>query len=118
MSSDNESDEIAKSNFNHHQSATRNIIERCFGVLTKRFRIYNTSIVASEETVKKMIIATTALHNYLMMKRPPNAPRNQINLTTDQVNEGYEFNAQQAREIFTEYLKDNVYTIQVEISEE
>lgn len=107
-----------KSNFNHHQSATRNIIERCFGVLTKRFRIYNTAIVASEETVKKVIMATTALHNYLMMKRTPNAPKNQINLSTDQENEGYDFCAQQARQIFTEHLKDNVYTIQVEVNDE
>jgi hypothetical protein len=103
-----------QSNFNHHQSATRNIIERSFGVLARRFRIYNVTIVASEETVKKIVLATTAIHNFLMMKREPNVPKSDINLETDQTNDGYEFSPQQSRDILANYLKTNIYTVRVE----
>jgi DDE superfamily endonuclease len=104
-------------NFNHHQSATRNIIERCFGVLTKRFRIFNTTIAASEETVKKTIKACVAIHNFLMMKRPKTSGKSRISLETDQENDGYEFSPQESREIFAEYLKNNVYTTRVEVTQ-
>lgn len=105
--------DFPKENFNHHQSATRNIIERCFGVLVKRFGIYNTSIMASEESVKKFIQATVVLHNYFMTKYPLKPPKIVINLETDQQNDGYNFSPQESREIFTKYLETNVYTVKV-----
>lgn len=98
-------------NYNHHQSDTRNVIERSFGILVRRFRIFNTAISASEKKVKLIIQASTALHNFLI-ELPQELP-----LENDFQTEGYEFHPHTSREIFTEFLENNVYTQRIEIDD-
>ncbi|XLT41782.1 hypothetical protein HN873_073074 [Arachis hypogaea] len=54
--------------FNHWHSSLRNVIERCFGVLKKRFPIIagDTEPYYSFETMKDIFLACCILHNFLM----------------------------------------------------
>ncbi|KAJ1689132.1 hypothetical protein LUZ63_013287 [Rhynchospora breviuscula] len=56
--------------FNLRHSSLRNAIERCFGVLKKRFPIIrsNTEPHYSTDTLKKIILSCCILHNYLVDK--------------------------------------------------
>jgi hypothetical protein len=46
--------------FNHRHASLRNVIERCFGVLKKRFPIL------SFEVMTDIVLACCILHNFLM----------------------------------------------------
>ncbi|XP_016206692.1 protein ALP1-like [Arachis ipaensis] len=54
--------------FNHHHSSLRNVIERCFGVLKKRFPIIagDTEPYYSFKTMRDIFLACCILHNFLM----------------------------------------------------
>ncbi|XP_020965846.1 protein ALP1-like [Arachis ipaensis] len=54
--------------FNHRHSSLRNVIERCFGVLKKRFPIIavDTEPYYSFETMRDIFLACCILHNFLM----------------------------------------------------
>ncbi|XP_072055034.1 uncharacterized protein [Arachis hypogaea] len=58
----------SKELFNHRHSSLRNVIERCFGVLKKRFPIIasDTEPYYSFETMRDIFLAYCILHNYLM----------------------------------------------------
>ena len=58
--------------FNHHHSSLRNVVERAFGVLKKRFPIIasGTEPTYGIKTQNRIIIACCILHNYLMMTDP------------------------------------------------
>ncbi|KAJ8771814.1 hypothetical protein K2173_026991 [Erythroxylum novogranatense] len=58
----------ARELFNHRHSSLRNIIERAFGVLKKRFPIIASTTEPSYgiHTQKKIIIACVILHNFLI----------------------------------------------------
>ena len=60
--------ENAEELFNHRHSSLRNVIERTFGVLKKRFPIISgmTEPFFPVDTVSKIILAYCILHNYLM----------------------------------------------------
>ena len=60
--------ENAKELFNHRHSSLRNVIERTFGVLKKRFPIISgmTKPFFPDDIVTKIILACCILHNYLM----------------------------------------------------
>lgn len=49
--------------FNESQIRTRNPIERCFGVLKRRFSILSLQIRVSLETTQAIIVSTAILHN-------------------------------------------------------
>ena len=54
----------AKKKFNSSQTATRNTIERCFGVIKKRFYILKTGIrLKNMELTSKLIQCCAILHN-------------------------------------------------------
>lgn len=59
--------DIKKKIFNYRLSRARPSIECAFGILAARWRIYGKPIIASVSTVRKIIQATTALHNYIMI---------------------------------------------------
>jgi hypothetical protein len=54
--------------FNHRHSSLRNVIERCFGVLKKRFPILSGGAEPfySFEVMSDIVLACCILHNFLM----------------------------------------------------
>ena len=60
--------ENAEEIFNHRHSSLRNVIERTFGVLKKRFPIISgmTKPFFPVDIVTKIILACCILHNYLV----------------------------------------------------
>ncbi|KAF2316097.1 hypothetical protein GH714_041002 [Hevea brasiliensis] len=58
----------AKELFNHHHASLRNVIERAFGVLKKRFPIIasGTEPHYSFETMTEIVLACCVIHNFLM----------------------------------------------------
>lgn len=55
--------------FNESQIRTRNPIERCFGVLKRRFPILSLQMRVSLETTQAIIVATAILHNIAILER-------------------------------------------------
>ncbi|CAN0925205.1 hypothetical protein LINGRAHAP2_LOCUS34622, partial [Linum grandiflorum] len=53
--------------FNYRHSNLRNIIERCFGVLKKRFPILKNMCSYSYRKQTLIVIACCAIHNYIRM---------------------------------------------------
>ena len=68
--------------FNYRLSRARRVIEKTFGIVASRFRIFHRPIVASVEKVQTITKAVVALHNFLMRNNSLNAcrycPRNYI----------------------------------------
>ncbi|XP_068992408.1 uncharacterized protein [Neodiprion pinetum] len=54
-----------KNIFNYRLSRARRIIENSFGILAKKWAIYNRPIVAIPENINKYILTTVCLHNYI-----------------------------------------------------
>lgn len=52
--------------YNESQIRSRNVIERAFGVLKKRFPVLSTGIRSNVENVEAIIIACTVLHNIVL----------------------------------------------------
>lgn len=61
----------AERRFNKAQKKTRNSIERCFGVLKRRFHCLHGEIRMRPERVCKIIIACAVLHNIAVDRREP-----------------------------------------------
>ncbi|XP_050298758.1 putative nuclease HARBI1 [Anthonomus grandis grandis] len=51
--------------FNYRLSRCRRIVENVFGILAARFRIFHTEINLKLESIKKVVLACCALHNFL-----------------------------------------------------
>jgi hypothetical protein len=66
---------VAKDAFNYHLSARRQVIERAFGILTKRWCIFSRPLTCSVN--KWTLVATVAakLHNICIEKNVPILPR-------------------------------------------
>lgn len=58
--------DMRKKIFNYRLNARRSI-ECAFGILAARWRIYGKPIIASMLTTRKIIQATTVLHNYVIL---------------------------------------------------
>lgn len=47
-------------------SRARRVIENCFGIFVARWRIFRRPIIASVDTVQKIIEASVCLHNFIL----------------------------------------------------
>lgn len=56
--------------FNYRLSRARNVAENAFGLLTSRFRVFHTTIPVKVESVKYIVEAACALHNFLLTVSP------------------------------------------------
>lgn len=57
--------------YNAAQSKTRNVIERCFGVMKSRFRCLDKSggtLLYSPEKTYKIVMAVSVLHNFCLSR--------------------------------------------------
>lgn len=54
--------------FNYRLSRARRCIENSFGVLSGRFRVLRSSIAVDAAKTRKIVLATCALHNFLITK--------------------------------------------------
>ncbi|KAJ0978352.1 hypothetical protein J5N97_013826 [Dioscorea zingiberensis] len=54
-----------KEKFNHAHASFRNIVERAFGVLKRRFKILRVPSPFSVETQRDIVVACAVIHNYI-----------------------------------------------------
>lgn len=54
--------------FNYRLSRGRQTVECAFGILASRFRVFKRPFECKLETIDKIVLATTVLHNYLRTK--------------------------------------------------
>ena len=59
------------SSFKYRLSRARRTIEKCFGILVTRWRIFRSPIKASPEAVDNITRACTCLHKYLRLTNNP-----------------------------------------------
>lgn len=55
--------------FNYRLNSVRRIIENSFGLLSQRFRIFRTEIIAQREKVCQIVQTAICLHNFLIVNR-------------------------------------------------
>lgn len=51
--------------FNYRLSRARNVVENAFGILVRRFRLFERRLVLSQEHLISVVLAVCCLHNYL-----------------------------------------------------
>lgn len=102
-----------KRNFNYRLSRARTS-ENTFGILTRKFRVYNRRIQASPKNVDYIILATTLLHNFI--KKYDTFTYNYVTQEVDFTSRGHTLNnlnlqggnattdAFRVREVFNEYF--------------
>lgn len=68
-----------KDKFNHSHARLRNVVERAFGLLKRRFKILRVPTPFSVETQRDIVIACAVIHNYLCKHtiRDPNLEQDQ-----------------------------------------
>ncbi|KAJ0967867.1 hypothetical protein J5N97_024784 [Dioscorea zingiberensis] len=54
-----------KDKFNHNHARLRNIVERAFGILKRRFKILRVTAAFSVETQLDIVYACAVIHNYV-----------------------------------------------------
>ncbi|CAG5016035.1 unnamed protein product [Parnassius apollo] len=54
-----------KSTFNDRLSHARKVVENAFGILAKKFRLYNRRIQLHPDNADKVVMTTCILHNYI-----------------------------------------------------
>ena len=59
--------ELTQRIYNYRLSRARRVIENTFGIMATRFRVYRRPIIANVDTVKSVVKATIALHNFLLI---------------------------------------------------
>ena len=57
-----------KESFNYQLSRARRVVENAFGVLSSVFHVLRKPMLLEPEKVKKVVLATIHLHNYLRKK--------------------------------------------------
>lgn len=60
-----------ESNFNQEQTSVRKIIENTFGILVRRWQVFNGPIEMHPTVVDKVVKAATVLHNYIKSFNDP-----------------------------------------------
>lgn len=63
-------DSAVREIYNYRVSRARHVVENAFGILASRFRIFHTQINLEPENIVKVVMATCALHNFLMQTHP------------------------------------------------
>jgi hypothetical protein len=63
----------SKELFNLRHASLRNVVERIFGMVKRKYQILRTPSEYSIETQTRIILACMALHNYVRSKEGPNA---------------------------------------------
>jgi hypothetical protein len=61
---------LEKNFFNYHISKARRIVENAFGIMAARFRIYRTQINLKLKHIESVVMASCALHNFLITSLP------------------------------------------------
>lgn len=56
----------SKAIFNYRLSRARRLVENSFGILSNRFRIFNTEINLKPATIENMIVSACIIHNFLI----------------------------------------------------
>lgn len=56
---------LAKTVYNYRHSRARRVVENCFGILAKKFRLYQRKMHIAPEHLDIVICATCCLHNFL-----------------------------------------------------
>jgi len=77
---------ITKKVFNYRLSRARRVVESAFGILVARWRIFRKPIIACTSTVQKIVQASIALHNFIIISEeylPLRERRYQILSTID-----------------------------------
>jgi len=77
---------ITKKIFNYRLSRARRVVECAFGILVARWRIFRKPIIACTSTVQKIVQASIALHNFIIISEeylPLRERRYQILSTID-----------------------------------
>lgn len=64
-------DDYAKYLYNESQIRTRNVVERTFGILKRRFPVLSTGMALKLETVRHIVIACCVLHSIAVDNREP-----------------------------------------------
>ncbi|XP_011858988.1 PREDICTED: uncharacterized protein LOC105556501 [Vollenhovia emeryi] len=59
--------DLRKKVFNYRLSRARRVVESAFGILAARWRIYRKPIIASVANARKIVQATIALHNFIII---------------------------------------------------
>lgn len=54
--------------YNYRHSRARRVVECAFGILTKKFRVFETTMLVTPETANKITLACCVLHNMLREK--------------------------------------------------
>ena len=62
--------ERKKSVFNYRLSLARRVVEKAFGILTQRFRVFLRPIAVRVDVAYKIVKASCCLHNFLMRDFP------------------------------------------------
>lgn len=88
--------DIRKKVYNYRLSRARRSVECTFGILAARWRIYGKPIIASVPTGRKIIQATTVLHNFIM------STEKDLNITQTQ----YSKLTEQDRVVISEGMRD------------
>ena len=57
-----------KDTYNYRLCRARRVVENAFGILAKKWRVFDRTMEMQETTVKKVIMATCILHNYLRVQ--------------------------------------------------
>ncbi|KAL4131721.1 hypothetical protein QTP88_008995 [Uroleucon formosanum] len=57
-----------KDTYNYRLCRARRVVENAFGILAKKWRVFESPMEMKETTVKKVIMATCILHNYLRVQ--------------------------------------------------
>ena len=69
--------------FNYRLSRACRIVEKAFGILASRFRIFLTTIPLTAENMQKVVLASCVLHNFLRTKSLRYTPASSVDVENE-----------------------------------